>query len=276
MNSARNRCPAPAGRATERPAVHQQLHLVGIGVDLDDDWRALVALPAPARDDIAPRPRARVHDGLAVVLGPLHGEVGIGAAAEDDLAVVRLRKAVTGDVDVGAPGGSPRVVAAERRHAERVRLLSVLDAADPRLAEVVPPGPGEVADDVGVREHAGPVGVDGRRVGLGRDDHPLREELAVELEPGGHVVVPGDVEVRERLTRLVGDDGRPHRRAHEVRQVHGCGVDSGVLVGSGRGCGVADIVEQFGSADEQARHCLRDEASVVERSHLLGQRASEV
>src|SRR5204863_6261798 len=105
-----------------------------------------------------------------------------------DLAVVRLRSPVAGDVDVATPGREPRVGRDEVLHPHGRGLLAVLHGTDPGLAQVVPARPGEVTDDVGVVDHAGPAHVDDRRVRLGGDDYAVRVELAVHLEPGIYVV----------------------------------------------------------------------------------------
>ena len=106
-----------AGLPAHRAAVHEQLDLVGVGVDLHRHRRALVPGPTPARHHVAPGPR-RAGAGLAVMLGSLHGEVRVRPQSEDDLAVERLGAPVAGDVDVATPGGPPRILAEERLDAE--------------------------------------------------------------------------------------------------------------------------------------------------------------
>ncbi len=69
-----------------------------------------------------------------------------------------------------------------------------------------PPGPGEVADHVRELAHELPVAGDLRRVGLAADDHTLGVQVVVHRVARFGVVVPGHVEVRERLRGLLVDD----------------------------------------------------------------------
>ena len=93
-NSARKRCSAPAGcRPSERP-FEQQLHLVGVGVDLDPHRLALEAGPASSSTTTS------LHDhGLECATawpwcsGRCTAMYGRSRRPEDDLAVVRLRDA---------------------------------------------------------------------------------------------------------------------------------------------------------------------------------------
>jgi hypothetical protein len=135
------------GPAAEGAAVDAEFDFVGVAVDLDRDRGPLEAGPGPARDGVAPRPRA-ADEGLPVMLWPLDGQVGLGAQAEDDLAVVGGGPPMAGDVDVAAIGQQVRV----RRGVAGSRTVrcGVLRTADAGLAEVVPAGPGEVPDDVAV------------------------------------------------------------------------------------------------------------------------------
>ena len=122
-------------------------------------------------------------------------------------------------------------VAVERRHAERVRLVAVLDPADAGLAEVVPAGPGEVADHVRVVGDAAPSAVDRRRVGLGGRRSPGAGRLAVHLEARLPCSCTRDVEVGERLGRssssTIGDRIASSMIVAEVRDR---GVHAGLLV----------------------------------------------
>ncbi len=259
----------------ERLAAQHQLDLVGIRVDVNSDGCPFVAIPAPRRHDIGPRPRARVDDDPTMVLRPLHGDVRLGPEPEHDLAVVRLRSSVPRDVDVAAPGGEPRIAPGQRPHRGLVALRAVLHATDARLAEVVPPGPREVTDDVVVRDHPGPAGVHPRGIGLGGEDDPIGIGLGVSREALVHVVVASQVEMPEHLDRLGSDDRREHRLVHEVGEVHRRGVDAGLRIRVGDGERLSQLCEHLRAADEEAVHRVRDEPGVVEAAHLVGERAAE-
>ena len=113
-------------------------------------------------------------------------------------------------------------------------------------------------------------------MGLGAEHHPVRIALAIHLEAGRHVVVPGGVEVRERLVDLVGDDGRLHHLRHDVGEAHRRRVDAGGLVDRPLGERLAEVGEQLGTAHHDSADRLGDEARVVERTHLVGERPSHL
>jgi hypothetical protein len=167
------------------------------------------------------------HD-LAMVLGSPDGEVGRRAKAEHDLPVVRYRPAVPRDVQIANPGREPGVGAHERLLS--CRLLGVLDPADPDLAQVVPPGPGEVTDHVVVGLHLSPQLGDLQRERLGTDDYPVGVQLVVELVAAEEVVVARHVDSSEGLRRPLVD----HVLAQHGRQDRPVageeGVDTAVLV----------------------------------------------
>ena len=205
-----------------------------------------------------------------MVLGPLDGDVGVGPEPEDDLPVVRLRAAVPGDVEVAAPRGQPGELAVEGAEAPFPRRLAELDAADAGLAEVVPAGPGEVADDVGVLEHPAPPDVDVGRVGLAGDDDPLGMGLGVLGESAVHVVVAGDVEVGAGLVQQARHQLALLGRAHEVAEGGRGRVDTRVLGDRLRRHRVPHRLDDAGPGDHDPADRLGDVAGRVERPHQLG------
>ena len=154
-----------------RAAVDQELHLVGVGVHLDGDGLPFGAGPRPRRDRVGERPHLSQVRLLAVVRGRAHREVRRVAQAPHDLPPVRHRQPEPGDVDVAAVRGDPRVLPHEPASALGDIVTGVAHPTDAGLAEVVPAGPGEVADHVRLLAHQLPVAGDLRRVRLAADDH---------------------------------------------------------------------------------------------------------
>src|SRR5438045_9314330 len=99
----------------------------------------------------------------------MHGDVGIVPQAEDDLAVVRDRASVPGDVDVTAPRSEPRERADESLRGPRCIVRLVDHSSDSHLTEVVPARPREVSDEMSMGLDELPVAVDGPREALGAD-----------------------------------------------------------------------------------------------------------
>ena len=135
-------------------SVEEEFDLVRVAVDLDADGAAFESGPRPAADRVRPRPGGRDRDRDAVHRGPVDGDVWLRAEAEHGLAEVGDGPAGADDVDVAAPRGELGEAARERRDFRRsgraVGRLRVSHRADAGLAEVVPAGPGEVADDARV------------------------------------------------------------------------------------------------------------------------------
>ncbi len=100
--------------SSDRAAVHHELHLVGVGEDVDGRRPSLEPGPRPRRHPLVPQRPAAVRRDLAVVLGLLYDDVRLVAQPVHDLAVVRHRSPVTGDVGVTAPRREPRVRAEQR------------------------------------------------------------------------------------------------------------------------------------------------------------------
>jgi hypothetical protein len=155
----------PGGSTSEALPVEEELHLIVGAVHLDRHRHVLVTAPAPAADGVGPCPGRG--DDLAVdVLRAAHGDVRRRAQTEHDLARERGGAPMTGDVDVADVGQQPRVVRVD----PSVVGGGVPGAADADFAQLVPAGPGEVADHVRVVLDERPEPVDLSREGLGSDD----------------------------------------------------------------------------------------------------------
>jgi hypothetical protein len=70
-------------------------------------------------------------------------------------------------------------------------LAGEADPAEAGLAEVVPAGPGEVADEVRVASAQSPQRIDAGGTGFGADDDPVGKQSPVRLAPGFEVVEAG-------------------------------------------------------------------------------------
>ena len=186
-----------------------------------------------------------------------HRDVGLGAQAEDDLAVERHRATPAGEVEIPAPRRQVGVLALQR--SDGARVLGVGRRADPHLAEVVPAGPSEVADDVGRVAHHGPQPADLRGERLRAHDHAVGEEFRIDGVARLGVVEPQDVERGAGLRGppaggLTGaDDGeRSALSGHQLVEPTGLLRDRGHLVDHGeeRVDAVGDEARRVERADE--------------------------
>jgi len=123
-------------------------------------------------------------------MGTIHGDIRLPSKAEDDFSVVGSRSTVAGDVDVAAPSEEPRelgVTAATGRSIART-----VGTSEPDLTEVVPSGPGEVADDMRELGDQGPDPPAERRrmvysfVTMTRGIGSLRSRRSIEWSPTPH------------------------------------------------------------------------------------------
>ena len=147
-------------------------------------------------------------------------------------------------------------------------------SSDAGLAEVVPAGPGEVADDVAVGLDELPVADDRRRPGLGADDDPVGEEVPVEFVAGFGVVHAGDVEHGVGLFGALGRGLRGLDVAHHLAEAGHHRVDAALWR---CGCG---LPTRLHLRDDRVEHrdepvdAVGDVAGAVERADLLGELAS--
>src|SRR4051794_41073065 len=95
--------PLPGRLRSQRSAVEQKLDSICGAVDLDVEEGTRRFVPGPATDRIGPRPAERRRI-LAGAGRPVDGDVRVGSKAEDYLTVIGCGPAVSGDVDVAAPG----------------------------------------------------------------------------------------------------------------------------------------------------------------------------
>ena len=137
-------------------SIQEQLHGRAVGVDLTAAELSLKARPGPAADGLLGAPDAAI-DPVTVVGRLLDGDVGLLAQAKDNLPEVAHRAAIADEVDVAAVGQVARPRRAE------LRAAVVGGHADACLADVVPAGPGVVAQELGIFLDQCPVEVDFRR-----------------------------------------------------------------------------------------------------------------
>ena len=145
------------------------------------------------------------------VLRPLHCDEGLLAKTEDDLPVVGGRTPNPGDVDVAGVGDEPGKWCDHAGNASvHWVFVVVADSADAHLAQIVPAGPGEVADQMGMGADDRPVSAQVGHIGLGADDHPVGIQLVIQEIAVGDVVVTHHIKRGRYLLDALCDDRIPH------------------------------------------------------------------